>query len=400
MTAAAAAASPTPPIPPTPPTAAPHRRKRALRLLTLLLLGLGVGWALWWGLVSRHHVETDDAYVAGDVVHITPQISGTVTFLAADDTERVQAGAVLVKLDAADAQLAYQRAETELAQAAQEHRHLVATTQQLAAALAVRQAELARAENDLQRREALASTDAIAKEELLHARAALGVARAASKAAAAQWQANLALLGEGTLTTHPAVARAAARLREAHLALSRVTIPAPVSGYVAKRSVQVGQRVNAGAPLMAVVPLDSLWVDANFKEVQLAPLRIGQPVALTADVYGSSVHYHGKVVGLGAGTGGASSLLPPQNASGNWVKVAQRVPVRIALDPKELAAQPLRVGLSMTAVVDTTDQSGEQLARTARTAPPVSTAVFAPAAEAALEARIQALLAAPRGAAH
>ena len=373
---AAAAASPTPPIPPTPPTAAPHRRKRALRLLTLLLLGLGVGWALWWGLVSRHHVETDDAYVAGDVVHITPQISGTVTFLAADDTERVQAGAVLVKLDAADAQLAYQRAETELAQAAQEHRHLVATTQQLAAALAVRQAELA------------------------HARAALGVARAASKAAAAQWQANLALLGEGTLTTHPAVARAAARLREAHLALSRVTIPAPVSGYVAKRSVQVGQRVNAGAPLMAVVPLDSLWVDANFKEVQLAPLRIGQPVALTADVYGSSVHYHGKVVGLGAGTGGAFSLLPPQNASGNWVKVAQRVPVRIALDPKELAAQPLRVGLSMTAVVDTTDQSGEQLARTARTAPPVSTAVFAPAAEAALEARIQALLAAPRGAAH
>ena len=373
---AAAAASPTPPIPPTPPTAAPHRRKRALRLLTLLLLGLGVGWALWWGLVSRHHVETDDAYVAGDVVQITPQISGTVTFLAADDTERVQAGAVLVKLDAADAQLAYQRAETELAQAAQEHRHLVATTQQLAAALAVRQAELA------------------------HARAALGVARAASKAAAAQWQANLALLGEGTLTTHPAVARAAARLREAHLALSRVTIPAPVSGYVAKRSVQVGQRVNAGAPLMAVVPLDSLWVDANFKEVQLAPLRIGQPVALTADVYGSSVHYHGKVVGLGAGTGGAFSLLPPQNASGNWVKVAQRVPVRIALDPKELAAQPLRVGLSMTAVVDTTDQSGEQLARTARTAPPVSTAVFAPAAEAALEARIQALLAAPRGAAH
>ena len=232
----------------------------------------------------------------------------------------------------------------------------------------------------------------MAGEELAHASAAVANARAALSAAKEQLAASEAQTENTRPDSHPAVARAAARVRESYLALSRATLPAPVAGYVAKRGVQVGQRVQPGAPLMAIVPLNSLWVDANFKESQLAGMRIGQPVTLHADIYGGSVTYHGKVAGLGAGTGGVFSLLPAQNATGNWIKVVQRVPVRITLDPKELSEHPLRVGLSMLAEVDEHGPPGPALATAPRQAPAQSTTAFAGADHAA-QARIARIIA-------
>ena len=243
--------------------------------------------------------------------------------------------------------------------------------------------EVARAEDDLARRMTLAASGAVSGEEISHAQAAVNNARgalASARAALASAQQSLATnrtLTDGTsVDMHPNVERAAAKVREAYLAYARTTLPSPVSGYVARRTVQVGQRVAAGAPLMSVIPLDQLWVDANFKEVQLRRMRIGQPVKLTADAYGSHVEYHGTIAGVGVGTGAAFALLPAQNATGNWIKVVQRIPVRIALDPKELAAHPLRVGLSMEVDVDVADDNGKTLATAPRVAAPYSTAVF------------------------
>jgi len=283
------------------------------------------------------------------------------------------------------------QAEADLAQQVRQSRALFANRAASAALLAQRQSELSRAEDDLKRRQA-AGGEAVAGEELAHASAAVANARAALSAAKEQLAASEAQTENTRPDSHPAVARAAARVRESYLALSRATLPAPVAGYVAKRGVQVGQRVQPGAPLMAIVPLNSLWVDANFKESQLAGMRIGQPVTLHADIYGGSVTYHGKVAGLGAGTGGVFSLLPAQNATGNWIKVVQRVPVRITLDPKELSEHPLRVGLSMLAEVDQHDQSGPALATAPRQAPAQSTTAFAGADQAA-QARIARIIA-------
>src|SRR5258708_14669233 len=227
----------------------------------------------------------------------------------------------------------------------------------------MREADLARAQKDFERRERLAAQGAVSGEDIQHARDTLRGAEAATTAARQQLVAHQALVAHTTVEHHPDVKNAAAKLREAYLAYSRTALPAPVSGYVAKRSVQLGQRVSAGAPLMAVVPLDEVWVDANFKEGQLKSMRVGQPVAVNADLYGSKLEYHRKVVGFGSGTGGAFALLPAQNASGNWIKIVQRVPVRIALDRAELEAHPLQVGLSMQVKVDTHDQAGARLPR-------------------------------------
>jgi membrane fusion protein (multidrug efflux system) len=282
-----------------------------------------------------------------------------------------------VDLDEADAKVALDQAEAQLAQTVREVRTLFATNDSLAASVNLREADVAKAKEDFNRRQALAGTGAVSGEELGHARTALAAAEAALSAAKEQLASNRALIDHTTVEQHPNVARAAARVREAWLAYERASIPAPVTGYVAKRAVQVGQRVNPGASLMAVIPLDQVWVDANFKEGQLRQMRLGQPVTLTADVYGNKVEYHGKVAGLGAGTGSAFALLPAQNATGNWIKVVQRVPVRVALDAKELAAHPLRVGLSMNVEVNVRDQSGSQLAEGVRREAPVAqTAVF------------------------
>ncbi|MCW7537631.1 HlyD family efflux transporter periplasmic adaptor subunit [Aquabacterium sp. A7-Y] len=368
------------------------RRKKSLGVIAAAVLLVG-GGSLAWNLLFAGRVEsTDNAYVQGHVVQITPQVGGTVLAIEADDTDYVKAGQVLVRLDPADARVALEQAEAQLAQAVREVRVLFANNGALQAQIALREAdlararsELARAQDDVARRTPLVATGAVGKEEFNHANAQLAAARSAVAAAESAVMAARQQLGsnqsltEGTsVQQHPSVQRAAARVREAYLALKRADLPAPLEGHIARRSVQVGQRVQAGAPLMSIVPLKQVWVDANFKESQLQRLRIDQPVTLTADVYGSQVEYHGRVAGLGAGTGAAFSLLPAQNATGNWIKVVQRVPVRIALDPKELEAHPLRVGLSMEARVDVSDLDGKTLADAPRRAPVAQTTVFEP----------------------
>ena len=340
-----------PPVAPPPPLAASRRRRllQALALLVVAALVIAVAYRL---LVGRYHEVTDNAYVSGNLVAVTPEVGGTVVSIAADDTDRVEAGQPLVRYDQSDSRVAVEQAEAQLAKTVRDVRTLYASTDALRATLEVRTSDVARARDDLKRREALAASGAVSKEELDHAREALAGATAAEASARQQWESNRAQTEGTDVASHPLVRQAAGRLREVLLASSRGTVRAPVSGYVAHRTVQLGARVAAGAPLMVLVPLDGVWVDANFKEDQLANLRIGQPVTLNADLYGGAVEYHGRVAGLGAGTGTVFSLLPAQNATGNWIKVVQRLPVRIALDPRELAAHPLKVGLSMDADID------------------------------------------------
>jgi membrane fusion protein (multidrug efflux system) len=333
-----------------------------MTLLVIVILIAAVAYGLYYFLVARFHESTDDAYVNGNVVQITPQVTGTVIAVNADDTQTVKAGDPVVVLDPADARVALQQSEANLGQVVRQVRGLFADDNQYQAQVEVREADLSRAQDDLRRRMTIAQTGAVSQEEISHARDAVRSAQAALDAAKQQLASNRALTANTTIADHPNVEAAAAKVRDAYLANARNTLPAPVTGYVAKRSVQVGQRVSPGNPLMAIVPLNGVWVDANFKEVQLKHMRIGQPVELTADVYGSSVVFHGKVVGFSAGTGSAFSLLPAQNATGNWIKVVQRLPVRIELDPQELEKHPLRIGLSMDVDVSIKQENGGQLA--------------------------------------
>jgi membrane fusion protein (multidrug efflux system) len=353
-----------------------NARKKGLTAVAALVVLGGIAFGAYHFIVGQRYEETDNAYVQGNLIQITPQVGGTVLAINADDTDYVKAGSVLVKLDPADAQVALDQAEAQLAQTVREVRTMYANNAALKSQVALREADIARlksdvvkAQGDVSRREPLLATGAVGREEYNHATAQLSAAKSAvaaaeSAAAAAREQlASNQALTEGTsVEDHPNVQRAAARVREAVLAKRRVQILAPVDGTIAKRSVQLGQRVAAGAPLMALIPLQQLWVDANFKEAQLRKLRVGQSATLVADVYGKRVEYKGTVVGVGAGTGSAFSLLPAQNATGNWIKVVQRVPVRIALDPGQLTAHPLRVGLSMDVTVDVQDRSGKSLA--------------------------------------
>jgi membrane fusion protein (multidrug efflux system) len=355
---------------PTPAPAPNHRRRRALAALASLVIVAGVAAALWWWFDGRWYEETDDAYVQGNLVQLTPLVAGTVVRINADETALVRAGDPVVELDPADTETALAETKAALAQTVRRVRELFANSDALRAAVELRQAELQRARDDLARRTGLPDARAVAEEDLRHAQAGVDTAAAALKAAKEQLAASEVLVARTTVTTHPDVEQAGARLKSAYLAAHRTSVVAPVTGYVAKRSVQVGQRVAAGTPMLAIVPLADVWVDANFKETQLEHVRIGQPVALRADLYGSAT-FHGSVVGLAAGTGSAFALLPPQNATGNWIKIVQRLPVRIRLDPRELAAHPLRVGLSVTATIDTHDRSGPALA----TAPPAQPAV-------------------------
>jgi membrane fusion protein (multidrug efflux system) len=337
------------------------KRRRVMLIIAGIFIVLGTTLLLRWLLVSRYYEETDNAYVQGNVVQITPQIAGTVVAIHVDDTDLVKAGQLLVSLDPADTRVAVAQAEAQLAQTVREVRTLYTSHRQIDATLSQRQVELTRAEDDLTQRRKQAEAGTISKEELRHAEATVNAARAAVNAAREQLSSGTALI-EGTgVREHPNVKRAAGRLAELLLSMQRTALLAPVAGQIAKRNVQLGQRVNPGSPLMAVIPLDQLWVDANFKEAQLRNMRVGQPVTLTSDLYGSAVKYDGKVVGIGAGTGAAFALLPAQNASGNWIKVVQRVPVRIELDAKQLTEHPLRIGLSMSAEVNLHDQQGNPL---------------------------------------
>ncbi len=333
-------------------------RRRGLVLLGIAVLTGGLLWGGYWFAWARHVESTDDAYVAGDIVAITSREPATVRAVHADDTQAVTRGQLLVEFDPARARVKLQAAEAELARAVRAVRADFSRVHEHDSQVAAARVGLAQAEADRNRRREGAGDGSVSAEEAAHARAAVESARAALRAAENAQAQAIAAVDNTTVASNPGVMAAIAQVRDAVITLSHMRLTAPVSGVVARRTVQVGQRVAAGTPLLAVVPLDQLWVDANFKEGQLQALRVDQPVELTADVYGSSVTYHGRVAGVGAGSGAAFALLPPQNASGNWIKIVQRVPVRIALDPEELRQHPLRIGLSMTAEVDIRDRSG------------------------------------------
>ena len=359
-------------------TAAPKsaRRRGLIALAAVCLLAAGA-WAAWWFGYGRWELGTDNAYVGGNVVPVTAEVAGPVREIRVRETAAVAAGQVLLEVDPADARLALESAVAELGSTVRQVRAMYVQVERLRAQVAAREVELGRAREDLDRRVAVGDGGAIAAEELAHARENVAALTAALRATREELNAALAQTAGTTAERHPQVLRAASRVRDASLALSRTTVTAPVAGVVGKKGVQIGQRVVPGTPLLAIVQLDDVWVDANFKEVQLDRVRIGQPVRLRADLYGNDVEFRGRVQGLSPGTGAAFALLPAQNATGNWIKIVQRVPVRIALDREQLREHPLRVGLSMRVSVDVRDQSGPVLSapspEVAATIPPRAT---------------------------
>ena len=346
-----------------------NKRRWAFRILIGVVVLAALAWGLWYWVEGRWYETTDDAYVDGNVVQITPQVAGTVISIAVDDGSYVDEGQVLVKLDSADADVALAQARANLANTVRKVRGLYSNVSGAQQQVAAAKVALERVRSDYQRRKGLAASGAISAEELAHARDALAAAETGLASSQQQAATSKALVDDTVIAEHPDVQAASAMLRARLLDLARTQLRAPVSGHVAKRSVQLGQRVQPGAPLMAVVPLNQLWVDANFKETQLGQMRIGQKVTMTADLYGGDVTYDGTVESLGVGTGSAFSLLPAQNATGNWIKIVQRVPVRIVFDPQELADHPLRVGLSMAVDVSIRDQSGSALNRQSTSGP-------------------------------
>jgi len=368
-------------------------RARWLSAIAVVVVLVGAGYGIYWYRVARFIEYTDDAYVSGNVVDITPRIAGTVVAIGANNTQFVKTGDPLVRLDPANAQIALQKAEAKLAETVRQVRNLFATNAELRADVQVRRTALIQAQSDYERRARLARTGAVSGEDLQHARDAVRSAQAALAAAEQRLAANQAWVANTTIATNPRVKSAAAAVHAAYLTYARTILPAPVSGFVAKRDVQLGEHVSPGMSLMSVVPLNQVWVDANFKETQLTDMRVGQSVRLTSDIYGSDVVFRGRVIGFGAGTGSAFSLLPPQNATGNWIKIVQRVPVRIAIDPKQLAAHPLEVGLSMRAYVNIRHDQTQRLPEVASIGPDASTSVFT-SADAQAERAIRRIIAA------
>ena len=355
-----------------------NRRGFMLRLLGAVVVLAAAGWTAWYFLDGRWYEGTDDAYVNGNVVQITPQVPGTVVTIGADDGDLVHAGDVLVKLDPSNTEVALAEAKASLASTVRRVRGLYSNVSGAQADVTARKVAVDKARADYNRRRDLAKSGAISAEELSHAQDTLTAAESALIASQQQYETSKVLVDDTVVASHPDVQAAAAKLRAAYLDNMRTTIVAPVDGYVAKRSVQLGQRVATGAPLMAVVPLHQVWIDANFKETQLTHMRIGQPVEITSDVYGGSVKYKGQVESLGVGTGSAFSLLPAQNATGNWIKIVQRVPVRVFFDDaKQLDDHPLRIGLSTDVEVSLHDQTGPMLAKQAPSQPAFNTDVYA-----------------------
>jgi membrane fusion protein (multidrug efflux system) len=344
-------------------TGNPRKRKVMLLVLAIVVALTAAGVWAYHEFIGRWNESTDDAYVNGNVVEITPLVTGTVVSIGADDGDLVHEGQVLINFDPNDAEVGLQSAQAKLARTVRQVRGLYSNVDGMKAQVNAQQAEVQKAQDNFNRRKNLAAGGAISQEELSHARDDLTSAQNALANAKQQLKTTSALVDDTVVSSHPDVMSAAADLRQAYLTNARSTLIAPVTGYVAKRTVQLGQRVQPGTALMAVIPLDQLWIDANFKETQLRDMRIGQPVDIESDIYGSSVKYSGTVDSLGAGTGSAFALLPAQNATGNWIKIVQRVPVRIHINAEELAKHPLRVGLSTNVEVNLHDQSGPVLAQ-------------------------------------
>jgi membrane fusion protein (multidrug efflux system) len=364
-------------------------------MLAVALLGLA-GWGLYYLLFQRGHVSTDDAYVNGNLVRLTPQVAGTVIAINTDETQFVHRGEVLVQLDPRDTQVALAQAKATLGQTVRDVAQLFAQERRDAALVQTQRVQLSQANQDVERDHPLIAVHGVSQETLQHEQNAVQTARAGLQQAEATLASTRAAIAGTTPQTHPRVLQAEAALRNAWLAAARTRVVAPVSGYVVRRSVQLGQQVTPSTELLAIVPVDSMWIEANFKENQLSALRIGQPVRVEADMYGSRVRYRGRVLGVTAGTGSALAVLPAQNATGNWIKIVQRLPVRIGLDPQELERNPLFLGLSTTVKVDVRDRSGATLSKQPAWQAALNTDVYADQ-EAGADAAINAIVAANLG---
>jgi membrane fusion protein (multidrug efflux system) len=354
------------------------------------------GWGLYYLLFQRGHVSTDDAYVNGNLVRLTPQVPGTVIAINSDETQFVRRGEVLVQLDPRDTEVALAQAKATLGQTVRDVAQLFAQERRDAALVQTQRVQLSQANQDVERDHPLIAVHGVSQETLQHEQNAVQTARAGLQQAEATLASTRAAIAGTTPQTHPRVLQAEAALRNAWLAAARTKVVAPVSGYVVRRSVQLGQQVTPSTELLAIVPVDSMWIEANFKENQLSALRIGQPVRVEADMYGSRVRYNGRVLGLTAGTGSALAVLPAQNATGNWIKIVQRLPVRIGLDPQELERNPLFLGLSTTVKVDVRDRSGATLSKQPAWQAALNTDVYADQ-EAGADAAINAIVAANLG---
>ena len=338
-----------------------QQRKKGLSIFILLLLLISIGSAAYWYFFIKGFEETEDAYVSGNQVMVSAQVAGNISKINVDNMDPVQAGDVLLELDDTNAKLSFEQAKSNLANAVRQVSQLNYTVKQLKSAVRANEITLAQAQGNLNRRVQLVKDGAIDKESFQHAKEAVELAKANLTTSQNQLEANQALLLDGPLSEQPQIQSAVSNFKQAWLNLERTKIRSPIKGYVARRNAQVGQAVSVGGALMAVVTTDQMWLDANFKETQLTHMRIGQPVKIHFDLYGKDKTFDGKVVGIEMGTGSAFSLLPTQNATGNWIKVVQRVPVRIQLDPQQLAENPLRIGLSATVKVNVTDSQGETL---------------------------------------
>ena len=338
-----------------------QQRKKGLSIFILLLLLISIGSAAYWYLFIKGFEETEDAYVSGNQVMVSAQVAGNISKINVDNMDPVQAGDVLLELDDTNAKLSFEQAKSNLANAVRQVSQLNYTVKQLKSAVRANEITLAQAQGNLNRRVQLVKDGAIDKESFQHAKEAVELAKANLTTSQNQLGANQALLLDGPLSEQPQIQSAISNLKQAWLNLERTKIRSPIKGYVARRNAQVGQAVSVGGALMAVVTTEQMWLDANFKETQLTHMRIGQPAEIHFDLYGKDKTFNGKVVGIEMGTGSAFSLLPAQNATGNWIKVVQRVPVRIQLDPQQLAENPLRIGLSATVKVNVTDSQGETL---------------------------------------
>ena len=338
-----------------------QQRKKGLSIFILLLLLISIGSAAYWYLFIKGFEETEDAYVSGNQVMVSAQVAGNISKINVDNMDPVLAGDVLLELDDTNAKLSFEQAKSNLANAVRQVSQLNYTVKQLKSAVRANEITLAQAQGNLNRRVQLVKDGAIDKESFQHAKEAVELAKANLTTSQNQLGANQALLLDGPLSEQPQIQSAVSNLKQAWLNLERTKIRSPIKGYVARRNAQVGQAVSVGGALMAVVTTDQMWLDANFKETQLTHMRIGQPAEIHFDLYGKDKTFDGKVVGIEMGTGSAFSLLPAQNATGNWIKVVQRVPVRIQLDPQQLAENPLRIGLSATVKVNVSDSKGETL---------------------------------------
>jgi membrane fusion protein, multidrug efflux system len=377
----------------------PKQDRKSGRLPTIALVCTLAGiiaFAAYYFVVARNRVETDDAYVNGNLVRLTPQVSGTVIGINTDETQFVRRGQVLVELDPHDTEVALAQAKANLGQTVRDVAQLFAQEARDVAAVNAQQTLFTQASQDLERDRSVFAVHGVSDETLKHDEHAVRTARLAMEEAQATLASTRAQIVGANPETHPRVLQAEANLRSAWLAAARTRVVAPVSGYVVRRAVQLGQQVTPSTEMLAIVPVESLWIDANFKENQLRTLRIGQSASVSADMYGSHVTYHGKVLGLNAGTGSALAVLPAQNASGNWIKIVQRLPVRIGLDPDELARHPLLVGLSTTVHVDVHDENGAALSQQPAWQAAVSTDAYADQISGA-DAQIDAIVASNLG---